>query len=277
MKSKIAEAIRLMNHPVALIWTDQKPDGALQLRDGKWGCVMWLVTGAARGKQAAVDAKTFGCFGGGVGLGFGKQYENFPGGEDCFCRFLSSGNEGWKKGRDMAEKVKPYLRQEAFDDFVHGERYFKSPAQVGKFIRLLPMTEIPVKYVVFKPLTYVDPEKEKPQVVIFFVTPHQFSALAILANYARENNENVIIPYAAGCQSIGIYPYREARAEKPRAVAGLIDISARLYVRKQLGENLLTFAVPFAMYEEMEENVDGSFLGRHTWHSLLHIKTKSGN
>ena len=46
---------------------------------------------------------------------------------------------------------------------------------------------------VFKPLNEVDETKEKPEVVIFFVDPHQFSALAVLANYGRPDNENVIV------------------------------------------------------------------------------------
>jgi hypothetical protein len=42
--------------------------------------------------------------------------------------------------------------------------------------------------------------------VVFFVDPEQLSALVILANYSRCDNQNVIMPYAAGCQTIGIYP-----------------------------------------------------------------------
>jgi len=80
----------------------------------------------------------------------------------------------------------------------------------------------------------------------------------------------VIIPYAAGCQTIGIYPYREAKSKKPRAVVGLTDLSARVYVRKQLDDpHFMTFSTPFALYEEMEQNVPGSFLEWHTWQSLL--------
>ena len=115
----------------------------------------------------------------------------------------------------------------------------------------------------------VDTEKEKPQTIIFFVNPDQLCALVVLANYGRGDNENVIIPYAAGCQTIGIYPYREAKSAKPRAVVGLTDLSARVYIRKQLGDpNLMTFSAPFALFEEMEQNVPGSFLERHTWQSL---------
>ena len=134
----------------------------------------------------------------------------------------------------------------------------------------MPLTEIPSTYVVFRPISDVDPTKEKPQTIIFFVNPDQLSALTVLANYGRGDYENVIIPYAAGCQTIGIYPYREAKSAKPRAVVGLTDLSARVYVRKQLRDpNFMTFAAPFALFEEMEQNVPGSFLERHTWQSLI--------
>jgi hypothetical protein len=82
------------------------------------------------------------------------------------------------------------------------------------------------------------------------------------------------MPYAAGCQTIGIYPYREARTERPKAVVGLTDLSARVYIRKQLADNLMTFAVPLAMFKEMENNVAGSFLERPTWRALLSAKAK---
>lgn len=270
MQSAIAQAMRLSYQPVALIWSDEKPADAMQFAEGKWGCVMWLITHAAKGKAAVADKKTFGCFGGGVGLGFGNQYKNFPGGEEGFCHFLSVGNAGRKGGMEVAEKIKPFMTQDSYDHFLHGERYIKSPGLVEKFIQALPLVEIPSTYVVFKPLSDVDPLKEKPQTIIFFANPDQLSALSILANYGRGNNENVIMPYAAGCQTIGIYPYREAQSKEPRAVVGLTDLSARLYVRKQLADpHFMTFSAPFSLFEEMERNVPGSFLERHTWLKLL--------
>ena len=270
MESAIAKAIQLRYQPVALLWSNEKPQGAMQFQEGKWGCVMWLAAHAAKGKTAVADIKTFGCFGGGVGLGFGNQYKNFPGGEEGFCHFLSSGNAERKGGMEVAEKIKPFMTKESYDNFLHGERYIKSPELVEKFVEALPLTEIPKQYVVFQPLDTVDTKKEKPQTIIFFVNPDQLSALVVLANYGRGDNENVIIPYAAGCQTIGIYPYREAKSAKPRAVVGLTDLSARVYIRKQLGDNhLMTFSAPFVLFEEMEQNVPGSFLERHTWQSLL--------
>ena len=269
MESLIAKAVRLDYQPVALIWSDEKPAGAMQFQENKWGCVMWLAAHAARGKTAVADIKTFGCFGGGVGLGFGNQYKNFPGGEEGFCHFLSSGNARRAGGRELAEKIKPFMRAEAHDNFLHGERYIKTPGLVEKFMANLPIMQIPAKYVVFKPLQDVDISLEKPQSIIFFVNPDQLSALVILANYGREDNENVIIPYAAGCQTIGIYPYQEAKSVKPRAIIGLTDLTARVYIRKQLANNnLMTFSLPLSLFAEMEQNVAGSFLERHTWQAL---------
>jgi len=269
MESRIAQAVHLKIPPVGLLWADEKPARAMMFQPGKWGCVMWLVAAAAKGKTAASDFSTFGCVGGGVGLGFGNQYRNFPDGEEGFCHFLSMGNAEREGGAEMAEQVRPFLRDEAFEHFLHGEGYVRDPALVRRFLTCLPMRDIPARYVVLKPLADVDPARENLRTVIFFVDPDRLSALVVLANYGRGDNENVVIPYAAGCQTIGIYPYREAESPCPRGVVGLTDLSARLYLRKQLGSGFMTFAAPKALFEEMEGNVKGSFLERSTWQGIL--------
>ena len=276
MESRIHRAIETKHPPVALIWSDGKPEGAMQFQEGRWGCVMWLAASAAKGRPAVCDAATFGCIGGGVGMGFGDRYKSFPGSEKGFRHFLSSGIEGWSGGAAVAEMVKPFMQGEAYDNFLHGERCFKTPELVKRFIEALPITQIPRRYVLFRSLADVDPDMEPPQTVIFFADPDELSALVVLANYGRGDNENVIIPFAAGCQTIGIYPYREANTAKPRAVVGLTDLSARVCIRKQLGDNLLSFAMPFALFKEMEANVEGSFLQRHPWQELLAAK-RSGS
>jgi Uncharacterised ArCR, COG2043. len=48
---------------------------------------------AAKGKTAAFSKTTSGCFGGSISLGFGKQQENLPLGEEAFNYFLSTGLE----------------------------------------------------------------------------------------------------------------------------------------------------------------------------------------
>ncbi len=43
-------------------------------------------------------------------------------------------------------------------------------------------------------------------------------------------------------------------------------------IRDKLGEDVMTFTVPFTLFQEMEENVDGSFLHEETWEELGGIK-----
>ncbi len=272
MESKIAKAIGLKYNPVAVLLADDKPDNAIQFKKGKWGCVMFLFANAARGKTAAFDAETYGCWGGGVGLGFGNAYLHFPGGVECFAHFLSSGNIRWEKGKEVGKALEGKAGKEFAADFLEGEAYVKTPELVEQWLGELPMTEIQSGYVLFKPLSQVNLKVEKPQTVIFLANADQLSALHILANYAREGMENVIMPWAAGCQTIGILAFREAKSAKPRAVVGLTDISARKSVRTLLGSEYLSFTMPWEMFLEMEGNVAGSFLEKHTWQSLLEGK-----
>jgi hypothetical protein len=103
--------------------------------------------------------------------------------------------------------------------------------------------------------------------MIFPATSDQLSALVILANYGREGTQ-VTIPYAVGCQSIGIFAYKEVLSENPRAVVGLTDISARANLTKQIEKDLFSFAVPRKMFQNMEDDVKGSFLEGRNWRVL---------
>jgi len=80
--------------------------------------------------------------------------------------------------------------------------------------------------------------------------------------------DNVVVPWAAACQVIGIFGYRELERDEPRALIGLTDLSARHTVRPALGKNVVSFTVPWPLFMKMEENVEGSFLERPTWQEL---------
>jgi uncharacterized protein (DUF169 family) len=273
MKSKIAEAINLKTQPVALIWAEKEPEGAIRFKQQHWGCVVSLFAAAAtRDITGAFDQQTYGCWGGGVGLGFGNQYVNFPGGVDCFCRFLSTGNEESEQGRAVGEQLKGAGLGRMADDYLKGERYVKNPEATRRFVESLPIQDIPSKFVIVRPLNRAEPEKDEIKNVTFFVDPDALSALVILANYARPDEENVIVPWAAGCQVMGIFAYRELEREHPRGLIGMTDISARKNVRATLGENILSLTAPWPLFQEMESNVEGSFLQRETWLSLQNSK-----
>ena len=254
MESKIAKAIHLKDFPVAVIWTDQKPEGAIEFVPGRWGCVAAMLNAAARGKTVVFSRETFGCLGGGAGLGFGNTYEKFPGGIEYF---LSTGNPEFcqsELGRQLL-KTSPH--------FEHGEGYQKTPAVAKRFAEALPTIDVPTKYIVYKPLDKTAPD-ETPKLIVFLVNPDQLSALNVLANYSRGTHDNVCVEFGAGCHQTGIFAYREAAKEfpeLPRAVIGLTDIS----VRKSFARDILSFTVPYKMFMEMENDVEGSFLEKEEW------------
>lgn len=273
MESKLVQALHLTYHPVAIVWTDKKPENALHFKKKTWGCVMWMFASAAKGRTVVFDRKTYGCVGGGVGLGFGNQYRIFPGSEECFCYFLSKGNEHFEFGKNIAKKIEKYAGNEFVKNFLRGERFMKSPEQVKKFLEQLPIVDIPKTYVVFKPISEVT-DGDKPVVVSFITNPHQLSALITLSYYEIGNLYNVVVPKGAGCHQIGIFAYREAESKNPRAVVGITDLFARKILRDKLGEDIMTFTVPFTLFQEMEENVDGSFLQEEIWEALSGMTTQ---
>ncbi|OPX88455.1 MAG: hypothetical protein A4E53_01884 [Pelotomaculum sp. PtaB.Bin104] len=192
-----------------------------------------MLTAAAKGRCAVFSRTTFGCEGAEVGLGFVNEYT------EGLEYFLSTGKEGLPEA----------------------EFFKKTPELAKTYMDSIPLISIPEKYVVFAPLTEIDPAKDEPKVVVFYANPDQLSALVVLANYDRPGCDNVVAPFAAGCQTVCLIPVNEANQESPRAVIGLTDISARPFV----DADLLSFSVPYAMFREMEDNVPGSFLDKHEW------------
>lgn len=275
MLSKIATALRLANHPVAITWADAPPEGAAQFKAGSWGCAMSLIASvAAKGRTVAFTRRNYGCWGAGVGLGFGNQYEAFPGGTDCFARFLSNGNQHDPTGRAIGERMAAGAGSRLADHYLNGERYIQNPEQARRFVESLPVRDLGERCVVAKPLEELAPEDEVKS-VSFFVEPDALSALVVLANYVRPDLENVAIPWAAACQVIGLFGYRESERERPRALVGLTDLSARKYVRPQLGSSVLSFTLPYALFLELEAKVEGSFLERDTWMQLREAPTSA--
>jgi uncharacterized protein (DUF169 family) len=248
MNSQLLEALKLRMQPVAVILTEDKPEGGLHFKEGSMrGCVAaMLVTASKKNRMAFFDRNSFGCPGGGTGLGFGDRYAGFP-----IDSLLSTGSEELaaqigRGGTSMAE----------------GERFYSTPELARKWVDSLPMTDVPAKYVVFKPWEQVT-EKDNPELVVIFVNADQLSALVVMADYNRGTNQSVTAPFGAACQSI-LFGYAEAKKDNPRGVIGFFDISQRSAVDREI----LTFTVPFRMLQGMEACVEGSFLQTHAWRKL---------
>lgn len=64
--------------------------------------------------------------------------------------------------------------------------------------------------------------------------------------------------------SIIQYPLMEKSSDRPRAVIGMFDVSARPYVLKET----LAFAVPINKFMRMIDNMEKSFLVTRSWEKV---------
>jgi uncharacterized protein (DUF169 family) len=270
-RSRIAEAAGIALNPVAIVWTDKKPAGALEFKPGVWGCVMWFFAKVAKdGKTAVFSRETTTCAGGAMGLGFGRPFDHHAArSEEGFCSFLSNGIEGAADKAGYREIVgnAPDARHRKM--LAEGERFFRNPAMVRNFLSNLPVYDAGSGYIVMKPVHEVNNDEDVKSIV-FVVNADQVAALSILANYGtgRIREGIVVAGGASGCQAMGVCTYAEGETPRPRAVLGLTDLSARRAVRPVLGKDILTFSVPFSLYREMEQDVPGSLLELDLWKEL---------
>ncbi len=232
MHSKLIDALKLDDHAVAVLHTDEHPKPALQFQPGKWGCVVSMFVAASKGKTGVFDSNTCGCHSGAVGLGLSDKLVEPPGG---LAAFLSTG---------------------AGEGFREGERYIKTHALAQQFIDSLPKLRIPQQYVVLKPFGEVDAARETPVLVVIFANTDQISALHFMANYARPGGDAVFMPWGAGCHTLHLFAFTECGQPQPRAVLGGTDMTARPY----LDAGKLGFSIPWPLFTEMESNVEGSFM-----------------
>jgi hypothetical protein len=126
----------------------------------------------------------------------------------------------------------------------------------------LPITQVPTEYVVMQPLNLIT-EADRPELVVFLVSPDQLSALLVMTDFSRGRGEPAIAPYGASCQSV-LFGYAEARREEPRGVLGFFDISQR----KRVPRDILSYTVPWSLFLRMEADVEDSFLRLGDWGKL---------
>lgn len=267
MHSNLEQALALRFPPLALYYAQELPAA---VKVPKPLCSMMLVAQAAKGQAVAIAKGSCGCPGANEGFTLTSPCpDSFPGGRECLLRFLSIGNQDWEHGRAVLEQLKEGGAPKIMlQEFAQGEGFLKTPERVAQWLEEVPKLEPEAPYVVMKPLADLD-TGETPKVVTFLVDPDQLSALVVLANFARPGVDNVRVPFAAGCASLALYPFYECAQAHPRAVIGLTDISARFYLRKPLGRDVMSFTVPWDLFEEMESNASESFLIRFAWKTMM--------
>lgn len=233
MKSTIANAIRLSGSPIAVYRSDTRPADALSLEKAVSGCMIPLLTVAARGKTVALSREDVGCQGGKAGLGLDRFQPGF------IEHLLSTGKGaipgmGYKANADLA--------------WTYADGLPSSPSPA---------------YVVLQPLDSV-PETAEPEAVVFLVNADQLSALATLANFDSPLQNNVQLLFGAGCAQSLLYSLAAQAADSKTCYIGLTDPSARVHLDK----DLLSFSIPYGRFQELEAQVPHSFLQKETWAKL---------
>ena len=246
MQSPLADALGVKIAPVAIILTDERPAEATQFKPGRMGCVASMLLTAAQGRTVYFDRDTFGCPGGGAGLGFG----------DCYARM------GFPIERLLSTGGTAQLRNGQSYDMREGERFHRTPEITRRWLAEFPFREIPTAYVVAKRLDDTG-EGEPIALVHWHVNPDQLAALVTLAGFERGTVETSTAPWGAACQAIA-YAYAEAERSYPRGVIGLFDISRR----HQVDREILSFTAPYTLHREMEAAVPDSFFTTPAWHKL---------
>ena len=218
--------------PITFYYTDDPLNANIVPSSRKWNCLICELKKVTEGESLAFSLETLKCGGAKRYLGFtDKMPPNFD-------YFLSFGIEN---------KVK-------------GERYIRTPELVKELMKNQKKFDMQEKYIVFKRWDNLD-ENDNPDVVIFFATHDVLSGLFTLANFDQSEPNSTFTPFGAGCGSIVYYPYIEKDAQRPRAVIGMFDVSARPCVPA----GVLSFSVPMIKFSKMITYMDESFLITDSW------------
>jgi hypothetical protein len=218
--------------PLVFFYTDEPGQGEPPAPPKGHRCLVADLARARRGHSVRFDTAVIGCSGGRRYLGFSREL--MP----DFEYFLSCGIPGR----------------------LDGERYKKTPELVKEFMEGQADFSAPARFIVFRRWDRLQPGDE-PAAVIFFASPDVLAGLFTLANFDEREPDGVVAPFCAGCGSIVSYPLREAQSHRPRAVLGMFDVSARPCV----GEDELSFAVPWTKFVRMVDGMDDSFLITPSW------------
>ena len=218
--------------PITFYYTDNPEESEIVPTEGKWNCIICQLQKVRSGQSLAFTAESVKCGGAKRYLGFADTIR------PNFEYFLSCGIE----------------------NEMEGERYIQSPKLVLDLMKKQKKLSINGKYIVFKRWDKLK-ENDNPDVAVFFAEPDILSGLFTLANFDQSEPDSTITPFAAGCGSLVYFPYNEKDSQRPRAVIGLFDVSARPCVQ----EGILTFSVPMVKFTKMISYMDESFLITNSW------------
>lgn len=269
MESEIVRHLQPEFAPVALVWSDAIPEDAVQYREGRFGCVLYLLAEASiRGRVAGGNRRTITCNGGRAALGLGCDFDETAERLDRYSAVLSKGlrsasnADAYRAEIEAAPKAWRSLLE-------HGERRHRDPELAREWIvHELPRYEAPSEYVLFKPLARTDPD-ENIRAVIFPVNPMELAGLVMLAGSVMHGADPVRVPQGPACTTLGAFAYAEGDSPAPRAVLGMTDVDGREAMHKRFRDDILTLTLPMPLFLQMEEEAGDCVFQLPSWRGLV--------
>jgi hypothetical protein len=268
MKSTVVKHLKPEFEPVAVVWSDDIPDNAVEFKEGRFGCILHLFAEASRrGRVAGGSRDTVVCPGGRGALGFGVDFVESESQLDHLAALFSKGLESARDQaayRDKMEAARPSWRP----ILEFGERRHCSFDMAREWIlNCLPRHDIPSRYVLFKSLNATEPD-EDIRAVIFPVTPLELAGLTTLLGSVVEGADPVHVPQGPDYLLIAGFAYDQYDAEPPRAVLGMLDVDGREVMRKRFRDDTLTLTIPMPLFLRIEREAENSVLQIPAWSKL---------
>ena len=204
------------------------PEDSIELQKNKRTCMFKHIEDVTKGNKICFSQNSSGCRGAACYFGFTQPNEKAGG-------FLAS------------------------------EEMFKENIAYGnEFYNQIEAEEPQKKYLILSKLEQIE-DNICIEVVNCWVNPLSLSGLVALSNFDSPENNNVIVPFASGCQSMWTIPYKEKNKKQPRATVGALDPAMRKYI----ASDTMLFSVPSNRFNSMAENIKKSFASENKWLTLI--------
>lgn len=204
------------------------PEDSTELKTDVWTCIFKHIEDVAKGNKICFSKNSAGCSGAACYFGFTQPNEKAGG-------FLAS-----------EEKFKENIAYS--NEFYH---QIKAKAPQKKYLILSNLEQIEDNICI--------------EVVNYWVNPLSLSGLVTLTNFDSPENNNVIVPFASGCQSMWTIPYKEKDKKHPKATVGALDPAMRKYI----ASDTILFSVPANRFNIMAKNIEKSFANANEWLSTI--------
>ena len=223
---KLSETVSFKYPAVGWYFSSEAIENSFVFKNEKWVCMfMYLKKVINKGKR----------------IRFSEDNGNACGAVECFGYKELTGSDG----KFIAETERFKKTIELAQD------YYKESLKT-----INPPKE---KYLYMEKIETID-ENREIEVVNLFPDVTGLAKLTVLSYYDRESNmDNVLTPFASGCESVFTVPYNEKFQKKPKSVIGLMDV----LVRNFIPEDMVSFSMPSNRFIEMANNIEGSFLDKN--------------